>query len=133
MLLKGRWWFGNREKTKDGVHARSAAAFFKSLTEESGMDDVTTSLGKAFEWEHPLKIGKAEAELGQLDKQIRATLESKWDELLKLAHALPGKHVNRRRAFTLLYAHLLRLPVTDSTLQKGACIIYIFLCCKAVC
>ncbi|RPD62137.1 translocation protein sec63 [Lentinus tigrinus ALCF2SS1-7] len=116
--LVGRWWFGNREKTKDGVHVQSAAAFFKSLTEESGMDDVTTSLGKAFEWEHPSKVGKSAAELEQLEKRIKEKLDGKWDELVKLAHARPGKHESRRRAFILLYAHLLRLPLADSTLQK---------------
>ncbi|TFK88071.1 DnaJ-domain-containing protein [Polyporus arcularius HHB13444] len=116
--LVGRWWFGNAQKTKDGVHAQSAAAFFKSLNEESGMDDVTASLGKAFEWDVPTKVGKAEADLEQLEKQIKDKLEDKWDELVKLAEALPGKHENRRRAFILLYSHLLRLPVTNPTLQK---------------
>ncbi|KAI0687349.1 translocation protein sec63 [Earliella scabrosa] len=117
--LVGRWWFGNREKTKDGVHARSAAAFFKNLTEESSMDDVTSSLGKAFEWEKTgVKLGKAEAEVEQLERQIKEKLGGKWDELVKLADALPGKYENRRRAFTLLYAHLLRIPVTNATLQE---------------
>ncbi|KAI0706889.1 Sec63 Brl domain-containing protein [Cerioporus squamosus] len=89
-----------------------------SLTEESGMDDVATSLGRAFEWDVSSKVGRAELELEQLDKQIKEKLGGKWDELVKLAEALPGKHETRRRAFTLLYAHLLRIPVTNSTLQK---------------
>lgn len=83
------------------------------------MDDVTASLGKAFEWDVPTKVGKAETDLEQLEKQIKDKLEDKWDELVKLAEALPGKHENRRRAFILLYSHLLRLPVTNPTLQKG--------------
>lgn len=119
-LAQGRWWFGNRRKTKDGVHARSAAAFFKNLTEESGIDDVTGSLGKTFEWELPAsKVRKADAELAQLEKQIKEKLEDKWDELVKLTEAAPGKLKKRRRAFTLLYAHLLRLPVSNTTLQNG--------------
>ncbi|KAI0773666.1 DnaJ-domain-containing protein [Fomes fomentarius] len=117
--LVGRWWFGNRQKTKDGVHARSAAAFFKNLTEESGIDDVAGSLGRTFEWELPAsKVRKADAELAQLEKQIKEELEDKWDELVKLAEAAPGKFKKRRRAFTLLYAHLLRLPVSNTTLQN---------------
>ena len=84
------------------------------------MDDVTSSLGKAFEWEKTgVKLGKAEAEVEQLERQIKEKLGGKWDELVKLADALPGKYENRRRAFTLLYAHLLRIPVTNATLQEG--------------
>ncbi|KAI0352788.1 DnaJ-domain-containing protein [Trametes cingulata] len=117
--IVGRWWFGNREKTKDGVHARSAATFFKGLSEESGIDDVTSTLGKSFEWELPkAKLGKAEAELAQLETQIKEKLNGKWDELVKLAEAIPKEHESRRRAFILLYAHLLRLPVQNATLQK---------------
>ncbi|EJF63141.1 translocation protein sec63 [Dichomitus squalens LYAD-421 SS1] len=116
--LVGRWWFGNMEKTKDGVHARSAATFFKTLTEESGIDDVTTSLGKAFEYEHRVKIAKADGELDQLETQIKEQLGAQWTELVKVAEAVPGAHDSRRRAFVLLYAHLLRLPVHNSSLQK---------------
>ncbi|KAH9853350.1 DnaJ-domain-containing protein [Lenzites betulinus] len=117
--IVGRWWFGNREKTKDGVHTRSAATFFKSLSEESGMDDVTGSLGKSFEWELPrAKVGKVDAELKQLEVQIKSSLGDKWDDLVKLAEATAKGHGSRRRAFILLYAHLLRLPVQSSILQK---------------
>ncbi|KAM5540600.1 hypothetical protein V8D89_005631 [Ganoderma adspersum] len=115
--IVGRWWFGYREKTKDGVHARSAATFFKTLSEESGMDDVTTSLTKAFENEIA-KVGKPESELDQLESQIKEKLAAKWDELVQLAEVVPGEHDTRRRAFILLYAHFLRVPVQNATLQK---------------
>ncbi|KAI8984903.1 DnaJ-domain-containing protein [Trametes punicea] len=117
--IVGRWWFGNREKTKDGVHSRSAATFFKGLSEESGIDDVTSSLAKAFEWElASAKLGKAESELAELERRIKEKLNGKWDELVKLAEAVPKQHERRRRAFILFYAHLLRLPVQHPTLQK---------------
>ncbi|OBZ66644.1 Translocation protein sec63 [Grifola frondosa] len=116
--LVGRWWFGNRQKTKDGVNALSAAAFFKGLTEESSMDEVVGSLGKTFEWEHPTKKSKEEHELVDLEKQIKEKLDLKWSELTKLAEALPGKHENRRRAFILLYAHLLRISLQSVSLRE---------------
>ena len=55
------------------------------------MDDVTSSLGKAFEWElSSSKASKAEAELEQLEKQIKTKLNSNepidtdyWEHLLK--------------------------------------------------
>lgn len=102
------------------MNARSAATFFKTLNEESGIDDVIGSLGKAFEWERPhVKASKQESELVELETKIQEQLDIKWSELKKLAEAIPGSHESRRRALVLLYAHLLRLPVTNSTLRKG--------------
>ncbi|KAF5366562.1 hypothetical protein D9758_008999 [Tetrapyrgos nigripes] len=49
----GRWWFGSRQKTKDGINAKSAAAFFKGLKEDSGVEDVVGVLGKAYKYEKP--------------------------------------------------------------------------------
>ena len=116
-LLVGRWWFGNREKTKDGVNARSAAAYFKSITDESGMDDVVGSLGKSFEWERPLKTTQAE-ELAELEKKIKEQLGAKWDSLKKSAEIDPAKHQARWRSFVLLYAYLLRFNIVNSALRK---------------
>lgn len=83
------------------------------------MDDITTSLGKAFENEFPAKVSKAESEIDQLESQVREKLAAKWDELVRLAEFVPGEHDTRRRAFILLYAHFLRVPVQNATLQKG--------------
>lgn len=116
--LVGRWWFGNREKTKDGVNARSAAAFFKSISEESTIDEVVASLGKSFEWERPKQSTQAQ-ELDELEKQINKALGAKWNNLKTLAEVDPKQYQSRRRAFILLYAHLLRLPVLSSSLRSG--------------
>ncbi|KAH9928945.1 Sec63 Brl domain-containing protein [Fomitopsis serialis] len=117
--LVGRWWFGNRDKTKDGVKARSAAAFFKSLNEDSSIDEVVAGFVKAFEWERPkATVSKRESELDDLEEQIKERLKGKWNELNKLAEATPGEHETRRRAFILLYAHLLRIPVKSPSLRQ---------------
>jgi translocation protein SEC63 len=118
--LVGRWWFGNREKTKDGVNARSAATFFKGIGEESGMDDVVASLGKSFEWERPA-LTKYAQELDELEKQIEKALGHKWGSLKTLAQVLPKEYPARRRAFILLYAYVLRLPISNSSLRRGEC------------
>ena len=115
-FLVGNWWFGNREKTKDGVNARSAAAFFKTLTEESGIDEVVGSLSRSFQFERPDKKTQA-AELAELDKAISSKLGAKWDSLKKVADISAEKEA-QRRAFILLYAHLLRIPITNSTLRS---------------
>lgn len=62
---------------------------------------------------------KRESELSELENKIKERLGNKWSELSKLAEVMPGEYENRRRAFILLYAHLLRLPLSSSSLRKG--------------
>ncbi|CAA7269196.1 unnamed protein product [Cyclocybe aegerita] len=117
--LVGRWWFGNRQKTKDGIYAQSAAAFFKTLKEESGMEDVVGALGKAYQWELDASKTKSTAELDTLEKTITEKLGAKWTEVRKVAVDYDGKlHEARKRALVLLYAHLLRLEIKDAGLKK---------------
>jgi translocation protein SEC63 len=114
-MSQGRWWFGSRQKTKDGVNAQSAAAFFKSLKEESTMEEVIGTFGKAYQWELPAKSSKSDAELDRLEKEIKKQAVSKWEE----ARTLCGDHDSRRKALILIYAHLLRIPIQKASLQEG--------------
>ncbi|KIK01087.1 hypothetical protein K443DRAFT_99264 [Laccaria amethystina LaAM-08-1] len=117
--LVGRWWFGNRQKTKDGINAQSAAAFFKSLKEESTIEEVVGTLGKAYQWEFAATKEKGGSELDTLEKAVAKSGGTRWAEVQKLAQDFDGKlHETRRKALVLLYAHLLRLKITDSGLKK---------------
>jgi translocation protein SEC63 len=114
--LVGKWWFGSRQKTKDGVHARTAATFFKSLREDSEMTDVVGTLGKAFQYEDIVSPKSAQqSELEDLETKIQDTLPSQWTEISKLVGSSPSN----KTAIVLLYAHVLRIPVKSSSLQKG--------------
>jgi len=112
----GRWWFGNRQKTKDGVHAKTAATFFKSIREESSVEEVVSTLGKAYEWEMPqAEVGKS---LEELEKAVVHKVGQRYIEVKKLARDAQGKlHPSRLRALILIYAHLARVPVADPSLQ----------------
>ncbi|KAF6743039.1 translocation protein sec63 [Ephemerocybe angulata] len=120
-LLVGRWWFGNRQKTKDGINARSAAAFFKSITEEATTEEVVSALGKAYEWELPTpkkNTQALDAELDELDKTISQKVGQQYAEVKRLAKDANGDlHESRRRALILIYAHLTRLPIQSPALQ----------------
>lgn len=120
-LLVGRWWFGNRQKTKDGIHAKSAAAFFKSISEEASTEEVVSALGKAFKWELPESKGaQSSAELDELEKTILQKVGQQYLEVKKLTRDVDGElHVSRRRALILIYAHLVRLPIKSTSLQEG--------------
>ena len=115
--IVGRWWFGNRQKTKDGIYAQSAATFFKDLKEESSIEEVVSVLGKAYKWEVPLS--KSDSSLDGLEEDIKKRLGSKWIELKKLTQNYNGElHESQRKALVLLYAHLLRLEIHNSGLRK---------------
>jgi translocation protein SEC63 len=118
--LVGRWWFGSKQRTKDGVHTKTAAAFFRSLKEESEVDEVVGSLGKAFLWEKQVVIKPTHnSELDELEGRISEALGDHWNQILKLADAENLEQGARKRALILLYSHLLRLPVSPS-LQAGS-------------
>ncbi|KAK2464479.1 hypothetical protein APHAL10511_003458 [Amanita phalloides] len=107
--LVGRWWFGNREITKDGVRARSAAEFFKSLREESGMNEVVTTLGKSFSWELSPKSSSSDVvELQRLEREISNKAGKVWKTVESV---LSPKDEARRRGIILIYAHMLRIGV----------------------
>jgi translocation protein SEC63 len=108
--LVGRWWFGTRQKTKDGIHSLSASAFFKTLTEESTEADVVRVLAAAYPFE---RVPSVKQSTDALEAEVRTALgPAAWA-------GIAGEDARRRRAMVLLYAHLLRLDVGPA-LAKGA-------------
>ncbi|KAG2130456.1 translocation protein sec63 [Suillus bovinus] len=113
--LVGRWWFGNRQKTKDGINAKTAAAFFKALTDSSDMKEVIGALGQAYRWETTW-AGTAVG-LEELEKQVDEKMGGQWREVQDLV-APGGKcEGTEQRALVLLYAHFLRLKISNDALK----------------
>ena len=100
-VVVGRWWFGNKIRTKDGVSVKTASLFFKDIKEESNLSDLLGCLGRAFEIECPSIISK----LGPVEDEVRSRLGGKYA-------GSPAQ--------TLLYAHLMRIPIEAEPLKKGA-------------
>lgn len=112
-VVVGKWWFGTRIKTKDGVLTKTAEVFFKTLKEDSTIDEVFGCFGSVLSWEAPLPQ-KAEP-IDELKEEVRKKLKASYDG---------------SPALTLLYAHLLRLPVTIPKLRKGK--FFAYLCTKFI-
>lgn len=115
--LVGRWWFGNQKKTKDGVNATTAASFFLSVKEEWGIDELVGVLGKGFAKELELGSG-SEDELNGLESKVREGLGEVWGTIADAAGIRKSK--DAKRAFILISAHLLRIPVVNQSLRDGA-------------
>lgn len=79
--LVGRWWFGSRNVTKDGVQARTAELFFKSVKEEMLDKDIMQSLANALPWERPVqpKRGSANA-VDELRRRVEVQIGHEWAE-----------------------------------------------------
>ena len=114
--LVGRWWFGNQKKTKDGVNATTAASFFLSVKEEWGIDELVGVMGKGFAKELQLSSGSGD-ELNRLEARVREGLGEVWGTIANAAGVKKSK--DAKRAFILISAHLLRIPVTNQCLRDG--------------
>ncbi|CUA77177.1 Translocation protein SEC63 homolog [Mus musculus] [Rhizoctonia solani] len=118
-LVVGRWWFGSRGLTKDGVHGNTASLFFKGVTEDASIDFLVSLLSRGFSTEQKAFSRKVthtaavEDDLNGLETEIKVLLSSRWSTVSQTA-----KVPEARRALVLLYAHLLRLPVTNDVLRK---------------
>ncbi|KAL1676780.1 Sec63 Brl domain-containing protein [Schizophyllum commune] len=114
-----KWSTANSNKTKDGIHTKSAAAFFKSLTETTSTEQqILQILVKAYQFERtPVKGATSKAAiLKDLEKQLIEKVggETKWANWIGSA----ATDENQKRAIILLYAHLARLEIPDADLKK---------------
>ncbi|KAJ6485922.1 Sec63 Brl domain-containing protein [Mycena sanguinolenta] len=113
-MFVGRWWFGNRQKTKDGINVNTAAAFFTNLKEESTEADVVRVLASAYPFE-PVPSGKESTDA--LEAEVREAVgPTVWA-------GIAGEDARQRRAMILLYAHLLRLKVTKASAKEQSALI----------
>jgi len=102
--LVGRWWFGSRQRTKDGVENRTAEQFFKAVRDDSGAGEFIAQMAEAWPREgHAVLVPELKSDVGllrdKIDKAIGQDWRSKTDEPVA------------ERALVLIYAHLLRIPV----------------------
>ena len=110
--MVGRWWFGSRGTTKDGVEARTAEGFWKGVEEASGISDVVKVVGSAFKYESRATNA---GDLSNVEGEIEKRVGNEWKEMNK---GIAGDE-KARRALALLYAHFLRLDLGSKALERG--------------
>ncbi|KAG6374905.1 translocation protein sec63 [Boletus reticuloceps] len=109
--MVGRWWFGSKGKTKDGIEAETAEGFWKGVEEASGISDVVKVFGGAFKYETQTK--KA-GDLSKMEEEIAKRAGDAWKEMTKAV----GSDEKAQRASALLYAHFLRLELGSKALER---------------
>ncbi|KZO93774.1 DnaJ-domain-containing protein [Calocera viscosa TUFC12733] len=113
-FLVGRWWFTSRKLTRDRVQGATATVFFKNLRDKTDYPALVELLGHSWELECPgiTRSAHANEALDGLVKTVREKVPG-WAPTTELDRA------STRRATALLWAHLLRLPLPDQSLQHG--------------
>lgn len=111
----GKWWYGSRRYTRDGVRTESAGRLFTAYTEETDEKQMveTLSLGEELK-----EIFDDESKWGAQDE---AAVERKigpfiGEKALKKVQSLEGW---KRRALGLLWAFLYRIDLESEKLEKA--------------
>jgi len=112
-FLVGRWWFTSRRYTRDHVQGATASLFFKNLRDKTDYAALVELLGHSWELENPTLSRSAHAN-ETLDALVNTVRE-------KVPEWVPKDDFDRastRQATALLWAHLLRLPVPEHSLEQ---------------
>ena len=118
----GKWWYGTQRMTKEKVLVTSAGKLFREYQENLSTNGVVAALTNGDEYKTALKGNKADSGTGKIEKAILAqgdgsrTLAGLTEKDADKVKDLEGM---RRKTLGLLWAHLGRVKLGDSTLDDG--------------
>lgn len=117
----GRWWYGTRRYTKDGVLNETVSTYFHALKEDTTFPLLLDILSSAEEFISTPSLVK-------LRKSINKSGIDEYARLVSVIREGPdgkagwegysGWGVGQKRARVLIASHLLRVPIKDLTLLK---------------
>ncbi|GAA5970637.1 hypothetical protein JCM11641_007380 [Rhodosporidiobolus odoratus] len=120
-MLVGRWWYGARKVTKDGVLNSTASKYFHALKEETTFPQLLDILASSDEFatdKQLIKIRKSLSkpaidEYARLNSTIREGVDGKqgWEDYANWS-------ASKKRARVLTAAYMLRLPIKDARLLR---------------
>ncbi|CAO3675952.1 unnamed protein product [Umbelopsis vinacea] len=113
-----RWWYRSRRLTRDGILNGSMALYFKELKENSTHRDIIDILSTSIEFKENIVIRPSDdANLVPIVAAIKEEMDNRYGqkfEKSKRQYSAPYCY----KAKVLLFAHLLRVKITDSGLLK---------------
>ncbi|ODQ55384.1 DnaJ-domain-containing protein [Saitoella complicata NRRL Y-17804] len=100
-FIVGKWWYGSKNKTTEGVENDTAAMFFKGMKETVGVQESLQLITKSKEYAE--EFGQNAEVSGKLEKA-----------LAQAGVTLPKDDPNAaKKALALIEAHLNRLPLEN--------------------
>ncbi|GAA6010079.1 hypothetical protein JCM11491_005857 [Sporobolomyces phaffii] len=120
-FLVGRWWYGTRKLTKDGVLNSTASKYFHALKEETTFPQLVDILASSDEFSTDPQLVKLRKSVGKagIDEYARLNSTVREGPDGKMGwEGYAGWTPSQKRARVFIAAHMLRLPVKDSRLVK---------------
>ncbi|KAI5480393.1 translocation protein SEC63 [Pseudohyphozyma bogoriensis] len=114
----GKWWYGSRKRTKDGILNSTAAIFFKSLKEETTFPALLDILAASEEFAVTPSLIKARKAIGKGGVDEYARITSTVREGKQGFEGWATWSTPKKRARVLIAAHLLRIPIKDAALLR---------------
>ncbi|KAK4055503.1 secretory subunit [Microbotryomycetes sp. JL201] len=120
-LFVGRWWYGSRNKTKDGVLNSTVAKFFLNLKEDTNFGVMLDILASSDEFakDPALKMLRKSQTKTAVDDYARITSIVRASADGKQGWVGYGSwNATQKRARVLIAAHMLRVPINDASLRE---------------
>ena len=123
--IVGRWWYGSRNLTKDGIETETAARYFRAVKENMSENDIVDVISTSHEFEkvtHRLHFGADRKYLTANDRMNKMDTVGLEKKLAQASIPLTTQYPHVARSETtdlshnLIHAHLQRLPI-DSALE----------------
>ena len=116
----GKWWYGTQKMTREKVLIPSAGNLFKEYKEDIAESGIINALSAGEEYKEVLKGSKADAGLAKTESKILKEASSD-PSIVGLSETDKSRLQDfegvRRKAQTLLWAYLGRVPLSDRTLN----------------
>ncbi|OZJ06833.1 hypothetical protein BZG36_00066 [Bifiguratus adelaidae] len=110
-----KWWYRQKRYTKDKILNPTIATFFKELRDTSDTSKIVEILSASHEFKDELPVRPSDnRHIDQLNNKVQKELDTRYGHKLERSKRFPAFYAFKAR--TLLYTHMLRLPVTDESL-----------------
>ncbi|ODO07438.1 translocation protein SEC63 [Cryptococcus wingfieldii CBS 7118] len=126
--IVGRWWFTQRRLTRDNILNATADIFFQHLKEDTDFTNLIAIIAASLEVAAVVggskvdkKTKKAKQskveELEETITKVKAENFIQEDPIMRKSSRVPVTSGADRRARALIWAHLLRIEITDSEMR----------------
>lgn len=121
----GSWWYGSRRITKDGALTVTADSYFKELKEDVDFERAVEILSASTEFspKNPkgslIKNLKNENAFSTLQSKVFESMRKHQIDTAAVELVLKSKKAYAGKAALLLYAHMLRIPIQNTSLLRG--------------
>ena len=116
----GKWWYGTQAVTKEKVLVNTAASMFREFKEDMPDEGVISVLSTGDEFHHVVKASEADNGLDKVEEAVFARSQDA-DFLSKIPRTELEQtdSPTRRKALSLLWAYLGRIPLHQQNLDEG--------------